>query len=291
MLSDLSSLTQKIEDTLNHLLICKEKNFTLIFEAARYSLLNPGKRLRPLLTLKTAEALGGNLEKALVPACAIEMIHTYSLIHDDLPCMDNDDLRRGKPTLHKLYPEGQAVLAGDLLLTYAFETLSNSPHLSPSQIVEMIQVLAKYSGGEGMIGGQSLDLLSEGKQISWETLKTLHLGKTAALIKASLEIGAIIAEAPSETRTLLSQIGEEIGLSFQMVDDILDVEGNQELLGKPLFSDLKKEKSTCISLLGLAETKKISNQLLESALYKCQALQIEKSDLAALLPKLVHRQF
>jgi geranylgeranyl pyrophosphate synthase len=285
------SLSSLIEETLKTLLPSEEGLFHTIFEAARYSLLSPGKRLRPLLTIASAKAFGASLEKALIPACSIELLHTYSLIHDDLPCMDDDDLRRGKPTLHKVYPEGQAVLAGDLLLTLAFETLSNSPDLSASQTLEMVRVLAGKSGGKGLIGGQSLDLLSEGQIIPWETLKAIHLGKTASLLSACLEIGGIVADVSLSTRKVLEQIGQEIGLSFQIIDDVLDVEGSLELLGKPLLSDIAKQKNTSVSLLGLATAKKLAQDLLDSSLEKCKDLGIENSELALLLPKCVHRSF
>jgi len=263
--------------------------YQLIFEAARYSLLSRAKRIRPLLTLATAEAFGAPLQNALIPACAIELIHTYSLIHDDLPCMDDDDLRRGKPTLHKVYPEGQAVLAGDLLLTLAFETLSNSTNLSSKQIVDITRVLSQKSGGNGMVGGQSLDLLSEGKDLSWDELKHIHLGKTAALLSASLEIGGIVANVSADIRTSLSQLGGKIGLSFQIIDDILDIEGNADLIGKPLLSDIENNKSTSVSLLGLEEAKMLAEELLFSSLDQCHDMGIEDSELAKMLPKLVYR--
>ena len=281
-----------IENTLEKILdSSKSPHYTLIFEAARYTLLSSGKRLRPLLTLATVEAFNTPFEKALIPSCTLELIHTYSLIHDDLPCMDNDDLRRGKPTLHKVYPEGQALLAGDLLLTLAFETLAESPNLTPQQIVDMIKVLAKKSGGAGMIGGQSLDLLSEGQSISWETLKSIHLGKTASLISAALEIGGIVAEVPSSTRKNLVKIGEKIGLSFQIIDDVLDVEGEAHLIGKPLLSDIENKKNTSVSLLSLSRAKDLAEELLTASLELCKELGIENSSLASMLPKLVYRDF
>ncbi len=282
---------QQIEEALEKILPPGAGPYAHVFEAARYSLFSSGKRIRPLLTLATAEAFRAPVEKALIPACCLELIHTYSLIHDDLPCMDDDDLRRGKPTLHKVYAEGQAVLAGDLLLTLAFETLSASPHLLPGQILEMIKILAKRSGGEGMIGGQSLDLLSEGKDVSWDVLQQIHLGKTAALISAALEIGGIAAEVSPSTCRNLHHLGETIGLSFQIVDDILDIEGNADLIGKPLMSDVENKKSTSVSLLGLARAKILAEQLLTSALDQCEKLGIGDSELARMLPSLVRRSF
>ena len=272
--------TSCIEETLASLVQPKKNPlFTLLFQAASYSLLSPGKRLRPQLVMATAEALGKDPKTVLLPACAVELLHTYSLIHDDLPCMDDDDMRRGKPTLHKVYPEGQAVLAGDLLLTLSFETLAKSPGFTPLQILEMIQVLAGRSGGEGLIGGQSLDLLFEEKTISWELLQQIHLGKTASLISACFEIGAIASEASLSAKNTLAQIGEKIGLAFQIVDDILDAEQEE-----------KKKKSSSVSLLGLSPAKALAEELLLSSLKLCEALNIEHSFLAThLLPRLVHR--
>ncbi len=203
--------------------------------------------------------------------------------------MDDDDLRRGKPTLHRVYPEGQAVLAGDLLLTLAFETLSGSRHLTSKQIVDITEILAQKSGGRGMVGGQSLDLLSEGQDLTWIELKHIHLGKTAALLSASLEIGGVVANVPTDIRKKLSKLGEKIGLSFQIIDDVLDIEGNANLIGKPLLSDVENNKNTSVSLLGLSEAKTLAERLLLSALEQCQNMEIENSELAKMLPKLVHR--
>lgn len=285
------SCKESIERTLDQLLTPPEGPFSYVFHAARYSLLSPGKRLRPLLVIASGEAFGASIEKTLIPACALEMIHTYSLIHDDLPSMDNDDLRRGKPTLHKVYPEGQAILAGDLLLTRSFETLASSPNLTPQQIVDMIGVLSMQAGGMGMIGGQSLDLLSEDKNIPWDTLQTIHIGKTSALLSASLEIGGIAAGVSDSIRKQLCLLGQTIGLSFQIIDDVLDVEGDQTLLGKPLGSDQANHKTTSVSLLGMSEAKKLAEELLQSALTLCKKMQIEHSYLTEMLPKLVHRNF
>lgn len=279
-----------IEKTLEKILSPLRNNpDRLLFEAASYSVLNPGKRIRPLLTLAATRAFKGDETKALYPACAIEILHTYSLIHDDLPCMDDDDLRRGKPTLHKAYPEGQAVLTGDLLLTLAFEVITLSPNISPAQTVELIQILAKKSGGQGMILGQSLDLLGEKKSLSWKELSFIHYKKTADLICACLEFGAVLSNQ-SSLRPSLQKIGEEIGLSFQIIDDVLDIEGSP-LIGKPRLSDIENHKTTSVSLLGLEKAKTKAKELLDSAMQRCKDLNIENSFLADLLPKLVHRDF
>lgn len=280
-----------IEDTLKKILSPLENNpDPLLYQAASYSVLNPGKRIRPLLTLAATQSLGGDEEKALYPACAIEILHTYSLIHDDLPCMDDDDLRRGRPTLHKIYPEGQAVLTGDLLLTLAFEILASSPGISSAQIVELIQVLAKKSGGQGMILGQSLDLLGENKTLSWNELSLIHKRKTADLISTCLEFGAILSNK-SSLRPTLEQIGEDIGLSFQIIDDVLDIEGEEHILGKPIHSDLENQKITSTSLLGALQAKDKAKKLLTSALQHCKDIGLENSFLTEILPKFVYRNF
>jgi geranylgeranyl diphosphate synthase type II len=279
----MTELLPQIEETLAKTLErFQSKNHPLLHSAAKHSLLNPGKRLRPLLTLMTVEALGGDLEKALIPASAIEILHTYSLIHDDLPCMDDDDLRRGLPTLHKLYGEGQAVLVGDLFLTLAFEVLASNPLLSPEKSLKLIQILAERSGGQGMILGQSLDLEGEGKILSWDNLLLLHKRKTADLLSCCLEFGGIIAGASETTCKSLAKIGELSGLSFQIIDDILDAEEG---------SDLREEKSTSVSLLGIDKAKAFAEELLSLALTECKSLKIDHSPLEELLHKLIKRTF
>ncbi len=292
MLEKLTSYLPLIEKALaKQIEPLKSTLHPLLFAAASHTLLNPGKRIRPLLTLAATESLGGRVEDAIMPACAIEILHTYSLIHDDLPSMDDDDLRRGKPTLHKLYGEGQAILIGDLLLTLAFETLAANRTLSSDKIVDLMQVLAKKAGGEGMILGQSLDLMSEGKPLSWELLSEIHKRKTADLICCCLEFGAIVAGASKETKKVLAVIAEEIGLSFQIIDDVLDVEGEVSIIGKPPLSDASNEKTTSVSLLGLKEAKSLAKSLLASALQKTKSLDLKNPTLEELLPKLIYRLF
>ena len=256
-----STLHSLIDERLSQLIPEKDSPQSLLYEAARYSLLLPGKRLRPLLLLKVLEDYGTPIEKGLDAAAAIEMIHTYSLIHDDLPCMDDDDLRRGKPSLHKVYGEGQAVLAGDFLLTYAFEILAKG-----SFPREIITIIAKAAGGEGMIGGQVVDLLSEETKPDWDTLLFMYLGKTAALFSAALECGAVISGASYSEQTAFRNAGKYFGIAFQIHDDILDVTSDEKTLGKPIFSDAKNKKSTCLSLFGLEKAKDISSSFLEKAL-------------------------
>lgn len=256
-----STLHPLIETHLERLIPEGEGPQSLLYQAARYSLLLPGKRLRPLLLLTVLEDYGLAPEVGLDAAAALEMIHTYSLIHDDLPCMDDDDLRRGKPSLHKVYGEAQAILAGDFLLTYAFEVLAKSS--LPRQVMTII---AQAAGGGGMIGGQVIDLLSEEKTLDWDTLLSMYLGKTAALFAAALECGALISGASYFEQTLLRNAGKYFGIAFQIHDDILDVTADETLFGKPLFSDAKNKKSNALSLFGLEKAKDLKAAFLEKAL-------------------------
>ncbi|MBS0621535.1 MAG: polyprenyl synthetase family protein [Verrucomicrobia bacterium] len=235
--------TSLIETRLNELVSEANTPYRSLFRAARYTLFSPSKRLRPILAIATAEALGAELSSSIDPACALELVHTYSLIHDDLPCMDNAPFRRGKASLHTVVPEGQAVLAGNYLLTYAFDVISQAPHLHASQRLNLIQSLASRSGSHGLIGGQVIDLALEGQKPDLDVLQTLAAMKTGALFTASLEFGGIIAEAPPETLLTLQTIGEAIGLAFQMVDDVLDAS-----------SDRLAERPSFIALLGLDKT-------------------------------------
>lgn len=257
-------------------------SFASLFEAARYSLFSGGKRLRPLLMLASVHTLGGTVQKALDPACAIELIHTYSLIHDDLPCMDDDHLRRGKPTLHRVYPEWHALLAGDYLLTYAFEVISTCPHLTDTEKVAIIHVLSERSGGHGMIGGQMIDLISEGTFIDKALLEQMHEHKTAALISAALECGAIIAQASSKDRALLKECGIKIGLAFQIADDILDALPGEN-------SDHEQGKATAVSLLGLEEALHYKQALLTESLAVLRSLSKPTHLLETLFEKLAMR--
>ncbi len=227
-----------------------------LYAAARYSLLSPGKRLRPCLVLAAATAFGADLETALDPACAIEMIHAYSLIHDDLPCMDDDDLRRGKPALHKVFPEGMALLTGDYLLTYAFEVLGNAQHLSVEKRLRLVQILSRYAGSQGMIGGQAIDISSAGQKIDKESLLEMHRGKTGALLAASLQFGAVAGSAPESAFPLVEQLGVEIGVAFQFLDDLLDATSTQEVLGKNVKRDAALKKTTAVEIYGIPGVEK-----------------------------------
>lgn len=278
----LNSYIEQINQTLETLIPEKEVPHASLFEAARYSLIGPGKRIRPLLTLAAVESLGGTVEGALVPACAIELIHTYSLIHDDLPCMDDDDFRRGKPSLHKVYPEGHALLTGDFLLTHAFDVLAHAPHLSPEQRVSLIAILSRYAGGDGMVGGQTIDLQKDNASIKLEDLQLMHKMKTGGLITASLEFGAVIANTP-EKQPVLRDFGQIIGLAFQIVDDILD---HHEKNPKKDHA----EAPNYVSLLGLKKAKLAAQESLQMANQKLKALPGDTAFLEKLAHLIVNRQ-
>jgi geranylgeranyl diphosphate synthase type II len=249
-----------------------------IHEAVRYSVFAGGKRLRPILVLAAAEAAGGQVEQALDAAAAIEFIHTYSLIHDDLPAMDDDDFRRGRPTCHKVYGEAMAILAGDALLTQAFILLSltlladqgeplgaTSMQTTAEARLRVIQEIAQAAGSKGMVGGQVVDILHEDREVDLPTLQYLHAHKTGALIRACLRVGGILASAGPEHLEALTRYGERIGLAFQIVDDILDLEGSLEALGKQAGSDLRKKKATFPALLGIEESRRWAHRLVSEA--------------------------
>ena len=229
----------------------------IIYEAMGYSVFAGGKRLRPLLMLSSCEAEGGNEADVMPFACALEMIHTYSLIHDDLPEMDNDDFRRGKPTCHKQFDQGIAVLAGDGLLTYAFEImLKKACESFEKKYVRAAEITAKFSGSCGMLVGQVVDVVSEGKKIDDTTLDFIHKNKTGGLIKTALMNGAVIAGADDDTINKYELMGDRLGLAFQIMDDILDVTSSDEVLGKPVFSDEKNEKVTYVTMYGIEKARK-----------------------------------
>lgn len=224
----------------------------IIYEAMRYSVFAGGKRLRPVLLLGACEAVGGNIEKALPFACALELIHTYSLIHDDLPAMDNDDFRRGKKTCHKMFDEGTAILAGDCLLNYAFEIMLNAVAQGEEKsLVKAAQIISELSGTKGMLVGQVVDVVSENKPVDEKTLMYIHDNKTGGLIKAALMAGALIGGANEEQVQKFQTIGYNMGIAFQIQDDILDVTSTTDVLGKPVFSDEKNNKTTYVSMFGL----------------------------------------
>ncbi|MCL4585968.1 polyprenyl synthetase family protein [Fusobacterium nucleatum] len=238
-----------------------------IANGMEYAILNGGKRLRPFLLFATLELLNEDINKGVKSAIALEMIHSYSLVHDDLPALDNDDYRRGKLTTHKVFGEAEGILIGDSLLTYAFYVLSqkNLELLSSEQIVNIISKTSEYSGINGMIGGQMIDIQSENKKIDLETLKYIHSNKTGKLIKLPIEIACIIANVEKDKKEVLEEYADLIGLAFQVKDDILDVEGTFEDLGKPVGSDVDLHKATYPSILGMEESKKILNDTVAKA--------------------------
>jgi geranylgeranyl diphosphate synthase type II len=236
-----------------------------IHQAMRYSVFAGGKRIRPILCLETARIFAPEVAAALHPACAIEMIHTYSLIHDDLPALDNDDLRRGKPTCHKRFGEATAILAGDALLTLAFETIGATP-VEPARCVAIVKEVASAAGTvNGMVGGQVADLEAEGHRIAPEMLEYIHKSKTAALIRASVTAGALCAGAGAEAVARLRRFGEAIGWAFQVTDDILDVEESSAALGKTAGKDIAQQKATYPAIHGLQRSHEIAHQLANKA--------------------------
>ena len=257
----------------------------------RYSVFAGGKRVRPVLMLAACEAVGGELELALPAACAMEMIHTYSLIHDDLPAMDDDDFRRGNPTNHKVYGEATAILAGDALLTEAFILLSSSPEGGDcSARLRVIHEIAAAAGSRGMVGGQQVDMESEGKEeIDLALLSYIHTHKTGALIRASVRAGAILGNASEERLAALTRYGEAIGLAFQIADDILDVEGTTEQLGKDAGSDQARGKATYPALVGLEASRQRAHELVQMALDALASFDQRAEPLRAIASYIVKR--
>ncbi len=254
-----------VEQALNRYLPKATTKPATIHKAMRYSLFAGGKRLRPILALAAAEACGGAPERALPAACAVECIHTYSLIHDDLPCMDDDDLRRGRPTSHKVFGEGIAVLAGDALLTIAFEILAQAEPTARYNAAALITELATASGSRWLIAGQVMDLEGEGKKISGEQLRFIHRAKTAALLTTSIRLGAMSANATDKKLEALTEFGQSLGLAFQVIDDILDVTQTTEKLGKTAGKDVEATKATFPALFGLEKSRAEARKLTEKA--------------------------
>ena len=258
---------KKYETRTNQVLtqILNTQSHSPLYEALSYATLNPGKRLRPALIYAFADAFKCPLEKMDSLAAAIELIHSYSLVHDDLPAMDDDDLRRGRPTCHIQFDEATAILVGDAQLTLAFAVISQDQHLNAEQKIEAIQILSAASGSLGMIAGQMIDIQSEGQLTTLENLKRMHLLKTGELIKAACLLGALLLNNDLDRQTKIGLFGETIGLAFQVQDDILDIESTTETLGKPQGSDEKFLKSTYPKLMGLNQAKVYRDQLIAEA--------------------------
>jgi geranylgeranyl diphosphate synthase type II len=260
-----------VDAQLEKLLPAESVRPSSIHTAMRYSVFAGGKRIRPILCLEAARIFESEVSPALYPGCAIEFIHTYSLIHDDLPALDNDDLRRGKPTSHKKFGEATAILAGDALLTLAFETIAAAPVTSERR-VEMVTEIATAAGTvNGMVGGQVADLEAEGKPVAPEMLEYIHRSKTAALIRASIIAGALCAGAPADEVTRLRRFGETIGWAFQVTDDILDVEESSAALGKTAGKDIAQQKATYPAVYGLERSHQIAKELADKAIAELDA--------------------
>ncbi|EFR40234.1 polyprenyl synthetase [Selenomonas sp. oral taxon 137 str. F0430] len=255
-----------------------------------YSLMAGGKRLRPILLMAAADAVGADGTKFITAACALEMIHTYSLIHDDLPAMDNDDYRRGKLTNHKAYDEGTAILAGDALLTLAFTVILRQQDVPAERLLRIVDEISRSAGAEGMVGGQMLDLEAENRRISMEELQRVHMGKTGALFRAALRSGAILAGASEQQLAALTTYADHFGLAFQITDDILDVVGTAEDIGKPVGSDEKNHKSTYVTLTSLDEAQSLARQTVESAVDALHIFGDEAAFLRELVLYLVRRK-
>ena len=258
-------------------------------ESMKYSLMAGGKRLRPILLMAAADAVGAKGTDYLTTGCAMEMIHTYSLIHDDLPAMDDDDYRRGKPTNHKVYGAGMATLAGDALLTLAFEVMLRQQGGSAEKLVQVVREISTAAGPDGMVGGQALDMESEDKQISMETMKNIHLGKTGALFRAAIRSGAILGGASEEALQALTVYADNFGLAFQITDDILDVIGDEQVIGKPVGSDEKNHKSTYVTLTSLEEAQKLAQEAVDTAIDALKIFGEEADFLRELVAFLVKR--
>lgn len=264
-----------IESELSEILSRKDCLHQVVFDAMNYSISAGGKRIRPIILLEFCKICGGSVKDALPFACALEMIHTYSLIHDDLPCMDNDDMRRGKPSCHKAFGEANALLAGDALLNMAFETMlfTSNSKIEPALKLKAAHFIATCSGADGMIGGQVIDLENEGKDISEEILMRLYKDKTAALLRAAAVSGAILAGADEEKIAAADSFALNLGLAFQIVDDVLDYTGDEAILGKPIGSDQKNNKKTYVTFYGIGASIKRAKELTDSALKSLDAFE------------------
>jgi geranylgeranyl diphosphate synthase type II len=270
-----------VDEALDRYLPSADELPRSLHKSMRYSVFAGGKRVRPILLLAACEAVGGDIDRAMPAACAMEMIHTYSLIHDDLPAMDDDDFRRGNPTNHKVFGEAIAILAGDALLTEAFILLSNPENMGgtvAARLLPVVHEISRCAGSRGMVGGQVVDMESEGKgDIDLATVQYIHTHKTGALIKASVKAGAILGGADGARLDAITRYGETIGLAFQIADDILDIEGTTEEIGKDAGSDEARGKATYPAVVGLAEAKRRAGELVEMALDALSAFH-EKAD-------------
>lgn len=289
----LLSKKEMIERFLGSYLPMEDEYPHEIYKSMRYSLFAGGKRLRPILSLASYETIEEDSSSILSIACAIELIHTYSLIHDDLPPIDNDNLRRGKPTNHKVFGEAIAILTGDALLTIAFSMMTADDCIKKFNHKLLLQVIREISiaaGDRGMVGGQVVDIISEGKEIDFKTLEYIHKNKTGALIKASVRVGGILANAGDEELRRMTIYGENVGLAFQITDDILDIEGTKEDLGKDTGMDSAKEKNTYPGLIGIKESKKKVKELIESAIEAIMIFKERADPLKEIAQSIIRRK-
>ncbi|MGB3881560.1 MAG: polyprenyl synthetase family protein [Diaphorobacter nitroreducens] len=278
----------RVEDALSHW-VCPDAPAGL-GEAMRYAVLDGGKRLRPLLVLAACEAVGGNAQAALRAACAVELIHAYSLVHDDMPCMDNDVMRRGKPTVHVRFGEARALLAGDALQALAFELLTPEEGVPPAMQARLCRELARAAGADGMAGGQAIDLASVGLQLSEDQLRQMHRLKTGALLQASVVMGAVCGQTPEGTLRALSDYGAAMGLAFQVVDDVLDVTQDSATLGKTAGKDAASDKPTYVSLMGLEAARAHAEAMRAQALAALAASGLTDTRALAALADMVVRR-
>ena len=265
-------IRRRTETALDHCLPAANTSPARLHEAMRYSVMGSGKRVRPLLCHAAAEALGGDPRRTDAAACAVELIHAYSLVHDDLPCMDDDVLRRGRPTCHVAYDDATALLVGDALQTLAFQLLAEQAHDKPQQSLRMLALLARAAGSRGMAGGQAIDLSAIGMALTLEELEFMHIHKTGALIRAAVLLGAIAGDADADSEEHLGHYANRVGLLFQVVDDILDDTAATATLGKTAGKDAANDKPTYVSMLGLARARELAERLHDEAQQALQAL-------------------
>ena len=287
---------EMVDSALERYLPKKEELTSNLHQAMQHSLFAGGKRIRPILSIASFEAVGGKGEGVLPFACALEMIHTYSLIHDDLPAIDNDDYRRGKPTCHKVFGEAIAILAGDGLLTEAFRLMTNQPGKDQPLgdevlVLDLIREVAQAAGVLGMVGGQVVDIESEGKTVDLPTVQYIHTHKTGAMILASVRVGARLGGAMETDLKVLTRYGENLGLAFQIADDVLNVEGKAVLMGKKTGTDLFKGKATYPSVLGIEESKKRSKELVEMAVGALKPLGPQADPLREIARFIIAREY
>lgn len=293
MTTDLRELKATIEDALDHYLPAQSPIAEELVDAMRYATLSGGKRLRPMLVCAACAAVGGHVEDALAPACAIEFVHAYSLIHDDLPAMDDDELRHGLPSNHVKFGEANAILAGDALQALAFRMLAEAPNVPAPTRLRTITLLADAVGWQGMVGGQSFDLAAEAQRLELDELEALHAAKTGALIRVAVQIGALVGkpDLSDERFVLLGEFAGRVGQAFQIIDDVLDVTANSDVLGKPAGSDVAADKSTYPKLLGVDASRDRAVHLLDDALKFLKRAGLAGGMLEELARRSVEREF